>query len=431
MGTPPPERPAGPPAGPLSGGGQDAPTGPPTPTPPTPPTPPAPPGGPGGRGGPGGPGGPGEPAGKPWWRSGPRLATALVALAAVVALAVVLTRPTGVTERADGEVFLQPAAATGPDPFTESTATTQATPPPASPPPTTGPTQGTTVTRSVNGASPGLYGATKDAASCDVEKQIRVLTAQPAKNGAFASVLGIRPADVAGYLRSLTPVQLRMDTRVTNHGFKDGRAQPYQAVLQTGTAVLVDGKGVPRVRCACGNPLKEPVPLKPDSKRHGQPWSAYHPQNVVVITPSAKVINKIVIYDYENRRWYERGRGPKPTPDKPVPPPAAPTPTYSTPPPTSPLPSTTPPGTGIPSGTPTTPLPSPSPSPSPSPTEETGTPSEPASPSPPETAPSGTEPTSAPPTSEPPYGPKTSGESPSEPAPTEPASSEAPALPYP
>ncbi|PZT71125.1 hypothetical protein DN402_02310 [Streptomyces sp. SW4] len=48
---------------------------------------------------------------------------------------------------------------------------------------------------------------------------------------------------------------LRADTRVTGHGLRGGRPVGGQAVLQAGTAVLVDDRGVPRVRCAGGNPL--------------------------------------------------------------------------------------------------------------------------------------------------------------------------------
>ena len=57
-----------------------------------------------------------------------------------------------------------------------------------------------------------------------------------------------------GYLRGLTSVVLRADTQVTNHGFRDARVTGFQSVLQAGTAVLVDNRGVPRVRCACGSP---------------------------------------------------------------------------------------------------------------------------------------------------------------------------------
>ncbi|MFB0631909.1 DUF6777 domain-containing protein, partial [Streptomyces sp. AB3(2024)] len=330
---------------------------------------------------------------RPWWRSGPRIAAAAVALAAVAALVVVLTRPGGgggPTQRAGAEVFLQPAAVTGPAPFTESTAAREATPPPYSPAPNPTPSPagtGTTPTRSVSGSAPGLYGGTKDVASCDVPRQIAALSAEPAKNAAFASALGLEPGAVPGYLRALTPVQLRTDTRVTNHGYRDGKAVPYQAVLQAGTAVLVDDRGVPRVRCACGNPLGAPVPLPANPKRSGQPWPSYRPGQAVVIAPSKTVVHKIVIYDHESGRWYERDRGAAPKPDRPVPPPATPTPPTGTPPPaTSPPPSGaspspvtgTPraPGTGAPQGTATETTPSGSPSGSPG---DTSTPSGPAS----------------------------------------------------
>ncbi|WP_434090960.1 DUF6777 domain-containing protein [Streptomyces goshikiensis] len=324
--------PTGPPSGPLSGGqgggqgaGQSAGQGVPPPPPP-----PAPPGGPGGSPGPSGT--PEEPGGRPWWRSGPRLATVLVALAAVVALVVVLTRPSGKGDGGDtarGEVFLQPAAATGPDPFTESTAAKGVAPPPQTPPPegsgtpTAARETGATVTRSVSGDAAGVFGGTRDIASCDVEKQITVLSAQPSKNGAFAQALGIRPETVPGYLRSLTPVQLALDTRVTNHGYRSGKGTEYQAVLQAGTAVMVDDRGVPRVRCACGNPLGPPVPLTANPERHGRPWSSYQPAKAVAIAPAAKTVDKFVIYDHRSKQWYERGRGFRENAqhDKPVPPP--------------------------------------------------------------------------------------------------------------
>ncbi|GHE36426.1 hypothetical protein GCM10017778_19300 [Streptomyces vinaceus] len=260
------------------------------------------------------------------------MATAAIAVAALVALVVVLTRPGG-SPSARGEVFLQPASATGPDPFTESTAAGEAMEPPQSPVPSppsatpgTGASASATATRSISGAAPGLYGGTQSVASCDVEKQIRALSAQPAKNGAFASALGIPPRAVPGYLRSLTPVQLRTDTRVTNHGYRDGKATAYQAVLQAGTAVLIDDRGVPRVRCACGNPLGPPVALPADPVRQGQPWSTYQPSKVVVIAPSETVVHKFVIYDHHDHRWFERDRGDhEGEHDKPVPPPVLPT----------------------------------------------------------------------------------------------------------
>ncbi|MFI6144146.1 DUF6777 domain-containing protein [Streptomyces sp. NPDC051109] len=388
---PPGPRPTGPPSGPLSGGRQ----GPP----PTPPAPPSPPSG-------GTP--PGPPAKGPWWRSVPRLATALVAVTGAVVLAVVLTRPGG-SPSARGEVFLQPASATGPAPFTESTAVQEAVPPPQSPAPsaqsaTPGP--GTTATRTISGSAPGLYGGTRSVASCDVEKQIRLLSAQPAKNGAFASALGIRPESVPGYLRALTPVQLRTDTRVTNHGYHDGKATGFQAVLQAGTAVLIDDRGVPRVRCACGNPLGAPVALQADPKRHGQPWDSYQPSKVVAIAPSSTSVDKFVIYDPHDRRWFERGRGDdRGEHDKPVPPPVLPpapvTPSHpapatseesptpptpsrspagsaSAPPPPPPSPPASPPSSRPASEPPSEPASAPASAPPPGNPPQTGTPSAPA-----------------------------------------------------
>ncbi|MCC9708106.1 hypothetical protein E4N62_24305 [Streptomyces sp. MNU76] len=245
-------------------------------------------------------------------------------------LVVVLTRSDDSGGSADGEVFLQAAGKSGPDPFTESTATDSSTPPET---PTTTPTRSepANVTRAVDGAAAGLYGGTRNVASCDVEKQVEVLGANPAKTDAFAAVAGVESADVPAYLRSLTPVQLRMDTRVTNHGYRDGAATSYQAVLQAGTAVLVDDRGVPRVRCACGNPLKPPVALKTTPEPKGDAWSSYRAQNVVVVEPSTVIINVFVLYDPDHDDWFTRPAGDTGGKDKKTSPPVdQPSPSAST-----------------------------------------------------------------------------------------------------
>ncbi|WP_374196702.1 DUF6777 domain-containing protein [Streptomyces sp. ISL-96] len=236
---------------------------------------------------------------------------------------VVLTRPDSGSV-AGGEVFLETAGSSGPDPYTESTAHQTATSQPPTPPPsvrpTVSPTQ-TNVTRAVEGSEPGLYGGTRNVASCNVEKQISALTSQQDKNKAFASVLDIEPTGVPAYLRSLTPVQLRMDTRVTNHGYRNGAATPYQAVLQSGTAVLVDARGVPRVRCACGNPLLPPVRIEGTAKRVGNPWPAYRPTNVVTVQPAPKPVDEFVLFDPEKEEWFARDAGDTGNKDETTPPP--------------------------------------------------------------------------------------------------------------
>ena len=67
------------------------------------------------------------------------------------------------------------------------------------------------------------------------------------------------PDAVASYIRSLRPVTLTRDTRVTNYSFEDGKAVGFQSILQAGTAVLVDRYGEPVARCRCGNPLSKPI----------------------------------------------------------------------------------------------------------------------------------------------------------------------------
>ncbi|WP_327715172.1 hypothetical protein OG381_06640 [Streptomyces sp. NBC_00490] len=372
-------RPTGPPSGPLSGPSQP-PSGPPS----------QPPGGGGGAP-------PPEPH-RPWWRSVPRIALLATAVVAAVILGLVFSRSDGGSgsKSGNGEVFLQAAAKTGPDPFTESTATDSSAAPASASPATESPSAN--AVRGVDGSAPGLYGGTRNVASCDVERQIKALQANPPVNQAFASVAGVQPSGVPAYLRALTPVQLRMDTRVTNHGYRDGHATAYQAVLQSGTAVLVDDRGVPRVRCACGNPLTPPVAQQSTPKRTGDTWSSYRPSNVVVVAPSVTVINVFVIYDDDSDDWIARHRGDTGHKDKPTEPPenlVSPSASVITPTaPTSPT-------------TPTSPPTSPS-SPAPCLTTATGTPSGNATGTPSDSAtatpcpPTSNGPSSSPPSPEPP-----------------------------
>ncbi|MEU5322505.1 DUF6777 domain-containing protein [Streptomyces sp. NPDC021056] len=206
---------------------------------------------------------------------------------------------------AGGELFLQPVAAQGPDPFTDSTQTSAAAPSPVT---RTRQPAGSGV-RSISGGTPGLYGGTVGSGSCDVNRQIGHLTADRAKGRAFAQVEGISRDAIPSYLRSLTSVVLRADTRVTNHGYRDGRTTTYQSVLQSGTAVLVDTRGVPRVRCACGNPLTPARATNGGTVTGGRPWSGYRHGQVVVVAPAPRVITHVTIIDIVDNTWIERRCG--------------------------------------------------------------------------------------------------------------------------
>lgn len=224
----------------------------------------------------------------------------------------------------DQEVLLQSGADRGPDPFTGSTVV---------PSPMTGPLRpdrparadGSRTVRAVQGSMPGLYAGTARVGSCDVNRQIGRLTADRAKARAFAQVVGVSPASVPDYLRGLTPVVLRADTLVTNHGYRDGRTTAFPSVLQAGTAVLVDDRGLPRVRCACGNPLQAAGATRV-GRTSGTAWPGYRPGQVIVVTPAPRVVTDITIIDVGHRTWIERHVGHDVRHDHVVPPPATLTP---------------------------------------------------------------------------------------------------------
>lgn len=193
------------------------------------------------------------------------------------------------------ELTLEPAGAAGSDPFSASVAIYEK-------PLASDATLASTLR--VEGNQPGLYGGTQDQKACDAAALVTFLEANPDKANAWASVLDITPSAIRDYVAGLTPVVLRTDTRVTNHGFADGVATPRQSVLQAGTAVLVDAFGVPRVRCSCGNPLTEPAPLPalPTALAGntvtlvGQPWADWNPQ-VVVIVNGTVIVNQFIVWD--------------------------------------------------------------------------------------------------------------------------------------
>ncbi|MFF7970216.1 DUF6777 domain-containing protein [Streptomyces sp. NPDC007905] len=220
-------------------------------------------------------------------------------------------------------VFLQPAAVPGPDPFTGPTATTApATRAAQSPLPVARDPAPPHLPRVFSGAIPGLYGGTAHAAGCDVERQIGHLAADRAKGDAFARVAGVPRASLPRYLRGLTPVVLRTDTSVTNHSYVEHRATGFQSVLQAGTAVLVDARGVPRVRCLCGNPLTPPQPLSGAPSTRGTAWPGYRPTEVIVVTPGPRALTDITLFDTATGTWIARRIGPDVHHDRVVPAPA-------------------------------------------------------------------------------------------------------------
>ncbi|MFE7130072.1 DUF6777 domain-containing protein [Streptomyces sp. NPDC057638] len=236
------------------------------------------------------------------------------AVGALLALPLLAGCGTGGGADPDGShttVFLRAAAARGPDPYTASTARTVAAPAPSAPAEARGnggPQRGQTL-RAVSGTTPGLYAGTRSVGSCDAERHLALLRADPPRAAAFARDSGIARDTLPGFVRGLTPVVLRADTRVTDHGYRTGATTARQAVLQAGSAVLVDAHGMPRVRCAGGNPLRAPVAARDAVVHEGRSWAGYRPERTVVVRPAPESVDSLILLDAADGSWITRETG--------------------------------------------------------------------------------------------------------------------------
>jgi hypothetical protein len=203
----------------------------------------------------------------------------------------------GSDEASAATVDLEPIASSGDNPFMPSVGTDQpdVTPPPES-------------SGAFPGNTEGLYGGSLHQSSCEPEKMIAFLDAHPDKAAAWASVLRIRTVDIRRYVGELTPVILRTDTAVTNHGFANGTATTIPAILQAGTAVLVDKYGIPRVKCYCGNPLTPPV-VYTKPVYIGPRWTTFTPSGVTIIQQTTVIIDIFVLVDPKTGTTFNRPRG--------------------------------------------------------------------------------------------------------------------------
>jgi hypothetical protein len=292
---------------------------------------------------------------------------------------------------------LEGVSTTGDNPFSPAVGTDQAG---VSPPANSGGTfPGNTV---------GLFGGTKNATSCDKAKLVEFLQQDRAKAVAWAGVLGIRVEDIQPFVASLTPAILRSDTTVTNHGFKDGKAIEIPAVLQAGTAVLVDVHGFPVTKCFCGNPLTAPAAFTNVTFRN-QPWPNFSEQQITVIAPVTQTVQQFVFVQPGTTNSFQRPAGTTGQQDVPATSPAPTTfPSPTSVPPTAPATTGTtasapPPGVVVPTPTPATSPPVVTRTPTPPAPPPPGSPTAPTSPSP--TATGSPAPTATPPAPPPPGSP--------------------------
>ena len=195
------------------------------------------------------------------------------------------------------EIVREPVGEQGTDPFTDSVALAER---PLLNPTVIDPTTGPSGVQ-IRGDRPGLYSGTRSNGSCDAARLVTFLQANPVKATAWAGALNIGTDQVAASIAGLTSVVLRADTRVTNHGYRDGRATTLQSILQAGTAVLVDQHGAPRVKCRSGNPLAEPVTQPVGVTYRGAAWlGSDRPPLVVAAAPA--LLSRFTLADIDTGR---------------------------------------------------------------------------------------------------------------------------------
>ncbi len=197
--------------------------------------------------------------------------------AAIVAVCAIALAAGGCSKSTDDDtsaILLEAASSSGVSPWTESVANTTGA--------TERANQISMSSTTVTGDEAGLYGGSLNDSVCDQVKLSNFLESNPAKDSAFKSV--VQADDVRSYVDALSPVVLTHDTRVTDHGFENNEAAPFQSVLQTGTAVMIDDRGLPRVRCASGSPLTPPI--ETNAGYTGQRWNNFAENQVVTVDPA-------------------------------------------------------------------------------------------------------------------------------------------------
>ncbi|WP_368656253.1 DUF6777 domain-containing protein, partial [Streptomyces viridosporus] len=147
---------------------------------------------------------------------------------------------------------------------------------------------------SQRGNTPGRCGGTGRWSIRDVGRLERCLSAPGSGRTAraWAKAPGPRTGGTPEYLDRPTPVLLRHGTPVEKHEHEKGKAVPFPAPLRAGIAIPVDARGLPPVKCSCGNP---PRPFEGDRRRisvafegGNEEWRGYDPSEAVVARPAPR-----------------------------------------------------------------------------------------------------------------------------------------------
>ena len=174
----------------------------------------------------------------------------------------------------------------------------------------------------VSGATEGIYRGVKGSPGCDRNGLTTFFRNTPpvattwiqaaSDDPTLAPDDGLKtvtPQTLPTYIAGLTPVLLRADTRVTEFTDTAGVASARQAVLQAGTAVLVDATGLPRVRCAGGSPLASPDAHAPTAITAGAPWPGYALNSAVTMTAAPSALRAFGLTDASGTTIFRRPVG--------------------------------------------------------------------------------------------------------------------------
>jgi actin-like ATPase involved in cell morphogenesis len=225
-----------------------------------------------------------------------------------------------------GEVFLTALDDDGEAPFTESVAgepdrqlfAFAAAGPPADP--AAGPAaeestgnadaaDDSVIVAASSGTAEGVFAGQRGVAACDTDRLVAQLADDAGSASAWAAVEGIDESEIPSFVSTLTAILLTRDLRVTDHSFVDGLAVPRQAVLQIGTAVLVDVFGSPRVRCASGSPLTAPEPVTGTTAYVGAAWDTFEPDTIEIVVAAPEPATGFVLTDVDGGDPFTRPVG--------------------------------------------------------------------------------------------------------------------------
>jgi hypothetical protein len=159
------------------------------------------------------------------------------------------------------------------------------------------------------GDEPRLFAADRGPEVCDRARLAASLQGAPSVATAFAAAVGVDLGELDDWVGTTTAVVLTGDVRITAHRYDAGVADAYQAVLQRGTAVLIDELGQPTVRCLSGGPLAQAEPVRGEVRFEGEPWRGFRAADLSTIAAAPDPVERFVLADVESGADIERPAG--------------------------------------------------------------------------------------------------------------------------